>query len=195
MAVSRFNPDYPDAGMVQIVPTSVAVGSGSGSVDGNGAVTFSGASSVSINGCFSATYDNYLVLLNITNFSATGDFWMRLRSSGTDVTSSIYNRMAVSVETNVAPGGYNGPGATVGYLGGAHNSANIGASTTLTVFRPYLSVEKFTTFITSTRGPAGAYTSYSGGLQIGTSSLCDGITFSNSSGNITGTVRFYGYRN
>ena len=49
-------------GMKLVVPSSVAVGSGSGSVATQGTVTFSGASSVSINGCFSSTYDNYRIL-------------------------------------------------------------------------------------------------------------------------------------
>jgi hypothetical protein len=64
VAVSRFNPDYPDAGLVQIVPSSVTVASGSGSANGNGAVEFSGCSSISLNGIFSSSYDNYRILIS-----------------------------------------------------------------------------------------------------------------------------------
>ena len=49
MAINRLNPDYPDAGSVQMMPTSVVVGSGTATTSGNGAVSFSGASSVSLN--------------------------------------------------------------------------------------------------------------------------------------------------
>ena len=45
----------PLGGLIAIVPTSVAVGSGTGSSSGNGLVTFAGVSSVSLNGVFSAT--------------------------------------------------------------------------------------------------------------------------------------------
>ena len=62
MAINRLNPDYPDAGLVQLMPGSVAVGSGSSTVNGNGQVSFSGASSVSFNDVFSATYDNYKII-------------------------------------------------------------------------------------------------------------------------------------
>ncbi len=39
MAINRLNPDYPDAGIVQLMPSSVAVGSGSSTVNGNGQVS------------------------------------------------------------------------------------------------------------------------------------------------------------
>jgi len=49
-----------------IIPSSVAVGSGSGSVSTSGTVTFSGASSVSINDVFSATYDTYQIVTDLS---------------------------------------------------------------------------------------------------------------------------------
>jgi hypothetical protein len=76
-------------GLVQVVPTSVAVGSGSGSVDANGAVTFTGASSVSLNDVFSATYDNYKILISFST-TATELVTLRVRVGGTDLSSSTY---------------------------------------------------------------------------------------------------------
>ena len=77
-------------GMKMVVPTSVAVGSGSGSVDTNGAVTFSGASSVSLNGCFTSAYQNYSIIVNDDSASATGYQLFRLRTNGTDNSTSNY---------------------------------------------------------------------------------------------------------
>ena len=66
MTRSRQTADWGSrAGLAKIVPSSVAVGSGTGSANSLGTVTFSGASSVSLNGCFSSTYDNYRLMLNI----------------------------------------------------------------------------------------------------------------------------------
>lgn len=86
-AVSFNTPTVP--GLVQVVPTSVAVGSGSGSANSNGFVTFSAASSVSLNDVFSSTYDFYKVIVKATH-SADGELRMRLRVSGADNSTSNY---------------------------------------------------------------------------------------------------------
>jgi len=57
-------------GMKMIVPSSVAVGSGSGSIATQGTVSFSSASSISLNSCFSSTYDSYKIMF--TNTTVTG---------------------------------------------------------------------------------------------------------------------------
>lgn len=76
------------AGLKLIVPSSVA---GSGvSVSASGKVTFTAATSVSVNGCFSSTYDNYLIVMGYDT-SSTLNMRMRLRASGTDnSTASSY---------------------------------------------------------------------------------------------------------
>ena len=84
-------------GMKMVVPTSVAVGSGSGSVDTNGAVTFSGASSVSLNDCFSSTYQNYKIVMNLSA-ATSNDVQMRLRVSSTDAATN-YNRRGLCVDS------------------------------------------------------------------------------------------------
>lgn len=60
-----------------VVPTSMAVGSGSGSYDSFGKVTFAGASSVSLNGIFSGDYLNYLLLVNIDSTTSGGGLCIR----------------------------------------------------------------------------------------------------------------------
>lgn len=86
----------PDiAGLKLIVPTSVA---GSGvSVSASGKVTFTSATSISVNGCFSATYDNYLIVMrhNWPNSTSEG-LYGRLRASGTDnstANSYVYQQL------------------------------------------------------------------------------------------------------
>jgi hypothetical protein len=78
-------------GLKLLVPTSVAVGSGSASIGTAGQVTFTGASSVSINGVFSSTYDSYRIMFHVTSASANNYPILRLRASGTDNSSSNYN--------------------------------------------------------------------------------------------------------
>jgi hypothetical protein len=52
-----------------------------------GTVTFTGASSVSLNGVFSSTYDNYRIVFTTTTIS---NIFMRLRVSNADETTSQY---------------------------------------------------------------------------------------------------------
>ncbi len=86
----------PDiAGLKLIVPTSVAAtGAGSSaSVSATGKVTFTSAATISVNGVFSATYDNYLAVCRATLTTGTSVLQaVRLRASGTDDTGNNITR-------------------------------------------------------------------------------------------------------
>lgn len=57
-------------GLTQIIPTSVTVGSGTGSVSANGSITLTGATNISLINCFSSTYDNYKFIFSGTSATA-----------------------------------------------------------------------------------------------------------------------------
>ena len=76
-------------GLVKIKPSSVAVGSGSGSANALGTVTFSGASSVSLNDVFSSTYDRYRVVVYTTPTANIG-ISFKFRVAGADNTTANY---------------------------------------------------------------------------------------------------------
>lgn len=78
-------------GIVQRRPTSIANGGGTASVSGN-KVTFGGVSSISLNGVFTSAFDEYLVDVRVTSFSAPGGGWIRLRAAGVDAAGSIYGQ-------------------------------------------------------------------------------------------------------
>ena len=92
-------------GLVPMVPTSVAVGSGTGTANALGQVTFSGASTVSLNGVFTSAYRNYKVVGQFL-VSSGQDASLRLRAAGSDnSTASSYTNQrfiitsaAISVE-------------------------------------------------------------------------------------------------
>jgi hypothetical protein len=79
-------------GLNQIIPTSVAVGSGTATVGANGMITCTAVgTSLSVNGCFSSTYTNYLVQIDAVYSASYTYFDLRLRASGTDnSTASSY---------------------------------------------------------------------------------------------------------
>jgi hypothetical protein len=180
------------AGSRLIVPTSVAVGSGSGSVGTSGAVTFSGASSISLNGCFSSAYDNYKILLELTG-STNNVATMRMRVGGVDNSSANYwnNRVygqATSV-TSQGPTSADTSFSAVGEFDAGINTCNYD------IFSP------FKTQVTSIQGVTQfRYTGFyqHSHLKTGQTTVTtsyDGFTLIVNTGTMSGTVRVYGYKN
>ena len=188
MAINRLNPDYPDAGLVQVVPTSVTVGSGSGSVDGNGAVTFSGASSVSLNNCFTSTYDNYHIKVLVTT-SGNATVSSRLRASGSDITTANYNTRGFYVGFSSALSRVVTSGSTAWDILGLN--ANKGLFN-FEISQPNAAATKIN-FVKCYSQSSGDQVDYE--IDFSASTVADGFSIYVNTGTITGTVRVYGYRN
>ena len=89
-------------GMVLMTPTSIAsTGTGnSSSINANGSVTFSSCATLSLNGVFTSSYDNYMIVIRHTPSAAT-NVAMRLRASGTDnSTASSYVRQYLGADSS-----------------------------------------------------------------------------------------------
>jgi hypothetical protein len=69
-------------GLTSVIPTSV-VGTGATLAAGGTVTVSTGGSSVSVNGCFTSAYDNYLVKIKI-NLSSSAVVNVRLRVAGVD---------------------------------------------------------------------------------------------------------------
>lgn len=76
-------------GLILITPTSVAnTGTGStATISANGSVSFSSCATLSLNGVFSADYDNYMVVIR-NNGTSLLSIKGRMRSSGSDNTTA-----------------------------------------------------------------------------------------------------------
>jgi hypothetical protein len=77
-------------GLVPIQPSAVSYGTGSGTVNALGQITFTNANLLSLDGVFTSRYRNYKILYNHTNSSTTSELYMRLRAGGADNSSSNY---------------------------------------------------------------------------------------------------------
>jgi len=164
-------------GLTLVAPTSIASSSGSSSISG-GTVTFTGVSSISLNGCFSSTYENYKVLLTSIG-STTQDVYLRLRAAGTDDSGANY------AWTN---DGTNLTGQTSTII--SINEALYGAAQG-DIFGPALA--RSTVGISSARRPNTSTRQTSWNHSLATA--YDGMTLYTSTGTMTGTLRVYGYRN
>jgi len=155
------------------------------------AESFSAVSSVSINGCFSATYDNYTMLMRATHSATSIEVELRMRASGTDETGANYSyRFALGAgtfSTNVVGGGFTGQ--TSGRISVVDTVDNnvIFAN----IFDPFLA--KRTLWISKGNEDANNIREYN--IDHTLANSYDGFTLLVASGTITGNLRIYGYRN
>jgi hypothetical protein len=180
-------------GLRMIVPSSVAVGSGSGSANAAGFVTFSGASSISLNGCFSSTYDNYRILCTFTNSSAAGIVGIRLRSGTTDNSSSNYIYAGHETYPASGPSRVSSTGTT--FFRKLYLDVNETGNFNCDLFDPFRT--QFTGYISQSIRRVSSSSlgneNYSGTMTVNTS--YDGFSIvSSGGGTYTGTVAVYGYK-
>lgn len=182
-------------GLKNVVPASVVVGSGSATTNSNGTVSFSSATSISLNGVFTSTYSNYRIAVKLVGQSGSGILQMRLRSSGTDFSGSNYHF-----------GGWYGRTNSVGaFNGGSSNSSALlidyvvmtdwTLATTLDIFDPFATDQ--TTWLNQgwNYDGTGPYASSRSGMLYNTNSY-DGVSFLPSgTGALSGTIQVYGYTN
>jgi hypothetical protein len=172
-------------GMDFITPTSVA---GSGVTLSGGEVTFTAATTISVNGCFTAAYDSYVVMTYMTT-GATGVLTMRLRAAGTDASGSDYNQQVLAVDASAVAAARTTAGTS--WFGNAM-SASLN-SLQIQLNRPFLAA--------STGGIVGLGRGNDSGINFRSMSLghglatsYDGFTIAPGSAS-TGIARIYGLRN
>lgn len=180
-------------GLKNVVPTSISVGSGSASVNSNGTVSFSGASSISLNGCFTSTYESYKIIFKVASGTATSQVRFRLRAAGTDQTGSSLWGGVIGSHSNTTQA-FSGV-QTFFALGDMANSTNPTLTSEVTLHYPQVAkVKGMTANIFFDNGSTVYGGSWGGEYQIATS--CDGISFfMANAGNMTGTVQIYGLTN
>ena len=150
--------------------------------------TFTTSSSISINSCFSATYLNYKIVIDLTAASGDCDFIARMRASGSDDTGGNYNNKAFFYD-----GSYNNfdPGSSNFGIGAVRQGATtFEGGAEIIVFSPFASTR---TKINSQMN-APAATTIVGGVNKVTTSF-DGITFRTSANDVTGSYKIYGLAN
>jgi hypothetical protein len=178
-------------GLIPLTPTSVAVGSGSATINAGGSVTFTGASSVSLNGVFSSTYTNYYAILNMTATSTEQDVSCRLRASGTDTSTSTYQYLRSQLYTSYSASETTTTGF---YLGTTDISRIYAHNTTMTFYNPNLAQRTgINTNNVIVDINNNVYSRPIAGNQTG-STQYDGFTLY-VGGNFAGTVMVYGYTN
>ena len=183
-------------GATGVVPTSVAVtgGGATGSVGTYGKVIFSTATAVSINGCFTSTYDNYEIIFDLTTSAAAG-LNLTLRLSGTDAITAYDSQRFTAINATAAAAQSLNAANWIG--SGGSGIAGATQSGSIKLFSPAVAVAtraRIDNNITANPMTTSS-TLYIGALLHRTIAAYDGITFTPASGTITGSARIIGYNN
>ena len=152
--------------------------------------TFSTVSSVSINNCFSSTYENYRIIVTGTN-TVENLILMRLRGSSTDAAGSDYGTQSVNINSTTVS--VDAVTSQTNLRGGVFSTAFGGF--TLDIYSPQLAqpTSFFAQSVNFVSGGTPRFLSYTS--RHGLSTAYDGFSLIPASGTMTGTLRVYGYRN
>jgi hypothetical protein len=151
-------------------------------------VTFTSASAVNVDNCFSSTYDFYLIQVKATNTVADMYCRYRMRASSTDNTASTYssvnNYSPYSATAPASDGTANQTQGTIGYF-----QTTDEAYFNIDVRNPFAS--QYTTLFNS--APNTTYANIFSAIHK-TKTSFDGISLYPSTGTFTGELNIYGYK-
>jgi len=152
---------------------------------------FSASSAVSVNGCFTSTYDVYALIVHAVIASGETDAYLRLRVGGADATGSNY--LFFNQSSGVNGTGYNQNNTGTTQLTAGRLGSSGTGSLFVNIFRPHDAVR--TTFQNQNvaNGTTTTFIQSGGGLHS-LSTAYDGFTLYPASSTFTGTLRVYGYK-
>lgn len=147
--------------------------------------TLSSTTSQSFNNCFTSTYRNYLVVMNVTGAGAEG-VNIRLRASGTDATTNYNNQYIEAKGTSVV--GNRGSGVSAYLLTAIRGTGNTYLE--LQVSKPQEATN--TSFVGTSQDPDGGATMFLTSGSNTNNTSYDGFTIYTTTNAMTGTISVYG---
>ncbi len=177
-------------GLVLVKPSTVV----NGTDNGKGTVSFSAASSVSLNDVFSSTYSNYRLMFDFTGSTGLSSF-LRFRVAGADNSSNQYDFASYGSSSTASTYQESlSANSAFSLLGRMEATSTKQTNLCLDVIKPfandfYTTVQGYSTFAKTSNQILQI--TYAGQMRVQTSYT--GFTFAPDSGNITGTISVYGY--
>ena len=174
------------SGLVPIIPTSVA-GSGVGMDTSTGIVSFTTSSSVSVNGCFTSLFRNYMCIASVTARSVNSFSRLYLRATGTNLTTG-YDLVRTVFGATVTTGQLaNNADIPMGSTNAASQNY------TIDFRQPQLAAQTGYNTKTLEAFAAAAPTSVISDGSTRLTSAYDGFTIDTAAGTMNGVLRVYGY--
>jgi hypothetical protein len=158
--------------------------------------SFSAVASQSVNDVFSATYDNYLILTNVTATDASDKaVSFRLRVSSADNSTANYFDRYVGYTDFNATDNFRISSNTSWFIFPIDSTrTNADYVSSMQLRNPFLTMN--TTHLSTMDGnvqSSGAQVTYAGGGLFNATTSFTGFTLTANTGTITGNVRVYGY--
>jgi hypothetical protein len=157
--------------------------------------SFSGVASQAVNDVFSATYDNYRFILDITDLTSDAIVYMKLRVSATDNSTNYYT-MLNGIRSDGSGFTQTENAVTTGLFltSGDAGTDNIYGYTG-DLLKPFLAINTKIAGISHSSTSTGIPASISGGGLHFVATSYTGINLIASAGNMTGSIKIYGYNN
>jgi hypothetical protein len=178
-------------GMILVIPLSTSItGAGSSAtINSGGSVSFSSCATISLNGVFSSTFNNYIIDIRHKMVTGATNIAFRVRSSGVDESSGSNNYWVQNLTAD---------GTTVSGGRGQSNTGQIGSSNDTAngqqvfIYGPFLS-QPTTWRSIDAEGFSGAYILDRSNTHYLSSSY-DGFSLILGSGAFGGLIKVYGLR-
>lgn len=152
--------------------------------------TMTAAASVTVDGCFTSTYDEYLLVFDATGTTAS-ILTLGMRNAGSTITTANYQRFRMGFNNAGNTDNASAIGATSWVFGYATSA--IPSVFTFNIYDPLTSRQGNHHVTGASINEANtAATVYTSGLRYSTSQAMDGFIITASAGTLTGTVRVYG---
>ena len=149
--------------------------------------SFSAVASQSLNNVFSATYDNYQILLDLTG-STTDGASIKLRASGTDTSTNYSRQYQYADNTSALDGRVTGQSS----WGAIDYTSTTRSLVSYDIFNPFLTRATGMVGINMSKYPTAQTLAINAYGQDSSTSF-DGFSIIAGSGTITGSVSVYGY--
>lgn len=147
-----------------------------------------------VNNCFTSTYTNYRIVINVDSSTASSVVAMRFRVGGVDNNTANYYFSAtnvVSLGTTSVTAGNADTSMTLAYT----RTVSFPTFITIDVCNPQATAKKMGTYNASGDNVGHtAWATQSGGFIFDATTSFDGFSIFTSSGTMTGTITVYGYR-
>lgn len=179
-------------GLIPVIPTTVTIATGSGSANSIGVVTFTGATSVALDGVFTSAYTNYRVVVTVSATSTTNGIRGRLASAGVELGTTVYNRSQWYFRSDGTSGASAGASGTYFAIVPVTTTATNTAVSIFDVTNPATAVRK--TVLGMSQGFTGTtHETSSNGCTVMDTTSRDGLKLVVDTGNATGTVQVFAY--
>jgi hypothetical protein len=152
--------------------------------------TASAAASVTVNTCFTSTYDEYLLVVDVTG-STLAQLYIQMRNAGSTITAANYQWWRMAYGNGGATDNVNTVGTTSWQFGFVNSATPSVAN--INLYDPLNSrIANHNAYSTTVNGTDTAMNIICTGFRYTSAQAFDSFVMSVSAGTMTGTVRVYG---